>query len=298
MYDTNKIVKLIDKLPKEAVTRAKEPFYWNNCLWLPRFNKYGEVTTYESNLLNLKLWLRGSELTICNSLQKFYMQNNYQAFTYNQVQEAIYNLDAYFDFDLLSAEVKKTAIAVVISENEDNTFKNWLEYKGNKPILMRNSTRIYGTHFKGTNYNIKGYDKTYQTKAESNTKLSKSLIRFELEANSRYFNNRKHPIGIYTVADLVNKSKFDALADGLLNIYDTIKKQPIINYQKLKPKEILLLGAMKDKDSFNGLKKYHKHSFKLLRKDYSKLLDSIADVELENSIRRKILEQINYCKNN
>ena len=78
---------------------------------------------------------------------------------------------------------------------------------------MRNSTRIYGAHFKGTNYNIKGYDKTYQTKAESNTKLSESLIRFELEANSRYFNNRKHPIGIYTVADLVNKSKFDALAD-------------------------------------------------------------------------------------
>ena len=73
MYDTNKIVKHIDKLPKEAVTRAKEPFYWNNCLWLPRFNKYGEVTTYESNLLNLKLWLRGSELTICNSLQKLFI---------------------------------------------------------------------------------------------------------------------------------------------------------------------------------------------------------------------------------
>ncbi|MFD2543782.1 hypothetical protein ACFSSB_15755 [Lacinutrix gracilariae] len=298
MYDTTKIVKLINILPKEAVARVKEPFCWNNCLWLPRFNKYGEVTTYESNIVNLKLWLRGSELTICNSLQKFYMQNNYKAFSYCQVQEAISKLNDYFDFDLYSAEVKKTAVGVVIGEQEDNTFKNWLEYKGNKPILMRNSTRIYGAHFKGTNYNIKGYDKKYQTKAESNTKLSESLIRFELEANSRHFNNRKHPIGIYTVADLVNKSKFDALADELLNIYDTIKKQPIINYQELKPKEILLLGAMKDKDSFNGLKRHHKHSYKLLRKDYSKLLDSIADIELENSIRSKVLEQINYCKNN
>ncbi|WP_289046301.1 hypothetical protein [uncultured Olleya sp.] len=226
------------------------------------------------------------------------MQNNYKAFSYCQVQEAISKLNDYFDFDLYSAEVKKTAVGVVIGEQEDNTFKNWLEYKGNKPILMRNSTKVYGAHFKGTNYNIKGYNKTYQTKAESNTKLSESLIRFELEANSRYLNNRKHPIGIYTVADLVNKSKFDALANDLLNIYDTIKKQPVINYQELKPKEILLLGAMKDKDSFNGLKKHHKHSFKLLRKDYSKLLDSIADIELENSIRSKVLEQINYCKNN
>lgn len=298
MYDTTKIVKLIDKLPKEAITRAKEPFHWNNCLWLPRFNKYGEVTTYESSIVNLKLWLRGSELTICNSLQKFYMQNNYNAFSFCQVKEAISMLNDYFDFDLYDAEVKKTAVGVVIGEQEDNTFRNWLEYKGNKPILMRNSTKVYGAHFKGTNYNIKGYDKTYQTKTESNTTLSKNLIRFELEANSRHFNNRKNAIGIYTVADLVNKSKFDAFADELLNVYDTIKKQPIINYQKLKPKEILLLGAMKDKDSFNGLKKYHKHSFKLLRKDYSKLLGSIADVELENSIRSKVLEQINYCKNN
>lgn len=298
MYDTIKIVKLIDKLPIEAVTRAKEPFHWNNCLWLPRFNKYGEVTTYESNIINLKLWLRGSELTICNSLQKFYMQNNYNAFSFCQVKEAISMLNDYFDFDLYDAEVKKTAVGIVIGEQEDNTFRNWLEYKGNKPILMRNSTKVYGAHFKGTNYNIKGYDKTYQTKTESNTTLSKNLIRFELEANSRHLNNRKHPIGIYTVVDLVNKSKFDALVDELINVYDTIKKQPIINYQELKPKEILLLGAMKDKDSFNGLKKHHKHSFKLLRKDYSKLLVSIADIELENSIRSKVLEQINYCKNN
>jgi hypothetical protein len=298
LYDTIKIVKLIDKLPIEAVTRAKEPFHWNNCLWLPRFNKYGEVTTYESNIINLKLWLRGSELTICNSLQKFYMQNNYNAFSFCQVKEAISMLNDYFDFDLYDAEVKKTAVGIVIGEQEDNTFRNWLEYKGNKPILMRNSTKVYGAHFKGTNYNIKGYDKTYQTKTESNTTLSKNLIRFELEANSRHLNNRKHPIGIYTVVDLVNKSKFDALVDELINVYDTIKKRPIINYQELKPKEILLLGAMKDKDSFNGLKKHHKHSFKLLRKDYSKLLVSIADIELENSIRSKVLEQINYCKNN
>jgi len=299
LYDTTKIVTLIDKLPKELVTRIKEPFHWNNCLWLPRFNKYtGEVTHYESNLKNLKLWLRGSELTICNSLQKFYMQNNYQAFTFCQVQDAIAKLDTYFDFDLYDAEIKKTAVAVVIDGGVDNTFKNWLEYKGNKPILMRNSTKIYGAHFKGTNYNIKGYDKTYQTKSESNTRLTKNLIRFELEGNSRYFNNRKETIGIYKVADLVNKNKFNALGDELLKVYDTIKKQPIINYKALQPKEISLLAVMSNNATFQGLKKYHPHTFKLFRKEYSKLLKSNNNEELENTIRNKIIEQINYCKNN
>lgn len=297
MYDTTKIVKIIDQLPKEAVARAKTPFEWNNCLWLPRFNKYGEITTYESNINNLKLWLRGSELTICNSLQKFYMQNNYQAFSYCQVQDAIAKLDAYFDFDLYGAEVKKTAVAVVIAEEEDNTFKNWLEYKGNKPILMRNSTKVYGAHFKGTNYNIKGYDKTYQTKAESDVRLAESFIRFELEAYKRYFNNRKYPIGIYTVADLVDKKKFNALGNELVKVYDTIKKQPIINYKDLQPKEISLLAAMSNEATFKGLKKYHPHTFKLFRKEYSKLLKSNNNETLENTIRDKIIHQINYCKN-
>jgi len=298
LYDTTKIVKIIDKLPEEVNTRPVEPFQWNNCLWLPRFNKYGEVTIYESYLGNLKLRLRGSELTICNSLQKFYMQNNYEAFTFSQVQDAITKLDTYFDFDLYSAEVKKTAVAVVISDSEDNSFKNWIEYKSNKPILMRNGTKIYGAHFKGTNYNIKGYNKTYQTQAESKTTLTKNLIRFELEANNRYLNDRKESIGIYTVADLVNKNKFDVLGNELLKVYDTIKKQPIINFKELQPKEIRLLATMSNEATSKGLKKYHQHTFKKDRKDYLKLLRTFDDNELEKKIRSKILEQIEYCKNN
>ncbi len=105
-------------------------------------------------------------------------------------------------------------------------------------------------------------------------------------------------LGMHTVADLVNKRKFDALADELLLVYDTIKKQPIINYQELQPKEILLMGAMKDKAGSNGLKKHHKVSFTIYRKKYAKLLEKFADYELENNIRSKIIEQINYYKNN
>ncbi|MGG5487093.1 hypothetical protein [Gaetbulibacter sp. PBL-D1] len=299
MYDTNVIIKQLNKLPKEAVTRAEKPFYWNNCLWSPKFNlKTGEITCYVAKLKNLDLKLRGSELTVSNSLQKFYMNNNYKPFVFSEVVNAIAELDAYFDFDLYSAQVKRTSVAVVINDIEDNTFKNWLEYKGKKPLVMRNKTRVYGAHFKATNYNIKGYDKTYQSKNESGKKIDNSLIRFEFEANHRYINTGKNAIGIYTVADLVNKTKFNALADELLKVYDTIKKQPVINYQELQPKDILLLGAMKDKYSFNGLKKYHKDSFTLYRKKYTKLLENFTDSELEDSIRSKIIEQINYCKNN
>ncbi|WGD33938.1 hypothetical protein [Olleya sp. YS] len=299
MYDTSVIVQQINKLPKEAVARVEKPFYWNNCLWSPNYNKkIGEITSYVAKLKNLDLKLRGSELTISNSLQKFYMNNNYKPFSYTDVVKAVAELDSYFDFDLYEAQVQRTSVGVVINDIEDNTFKNWLEYRGKKPLVMRNKTRVYGAHFKATNYNIKGYDKTYQTKNESGITVDNSLIRFELEASHRYTNTGKNAIGIYIVADLVNKIKFDAFGDELLKVYDTIKKQPIINYQELQPKEILLMGAMKDNACFNGLKKHHKDSFTIYRKKYAKLLEKYADFELENNIRSKILEQINYCKNN
>lgn len=298
MYDTNKIVKYLNEPPKEVANQVREPFYWSNMLWLPHFHKSGFVTSYFSSSENLKLWLRGAELTITNSLQKFYMQNNYEAFVFSDVQKAVRKLDNYFDFSIYDAAIKKTSIAVVISENEDNTFNNWLEYKGNKPLVMRNNAKVYGAHFRSTNYNIKGYDKTYQTKIINNITLKENFIRFELEGKARYFNDRKDSLGIHKVSDLVDKTKFDALGNELLKVYDTIKKQPIIEYQNLLPKEIRLLATMSNNDCFRGLKKHHKATFKKDRIMYAKLLKTIADSSLENEIRNKIKNQISYCQNN
>lgn len=298
MYDTNKIVKYLNEPPKEVANQVREPFYWSNMLWLPHFHKSGFVTSYFSSSENLKLWLRGSELTITNSLQKFYMQNNYEAFVFSDVQKAVRKLDNYFDFSIYDAAIKKTSIAVVISENEDNTFNNWLEYKGNKPLVMRNNAKVYGAHFRSTNYNIKGYDKTYQTKIINNITLKENFIRFELEGKARYFNDRKDSLGIHKVSDLVDKTKFDALGNELLKVYDTIKKQPIIEYQNLQPKEIRLLATMSNNDCFRGLKKHHKETFKKDRIMYARLLKTTENSSLENEIRNKIKNQISYCQNN
>jgi hypothetical protein len=298
VYDTNKIVKYLNEPPKEVANQVREPFYWSNMLWLPHFHKSGFVTSYFSSSENLKLWLRGSELTITNSLQKFYMQNNYEAFVFSDVQKAVRKLDNYFDFSIYDAAIKKTSIAVVISENEDNTFNNWLEYKGNKPLVMRNNAKVYGAHFRSTNYNIKGYDKTYQTKIINNITLKENFIRFELEGKARYFNDRKDSLGIHKVSDLVDKTKFDALGNELLKVYDTIKKQPIIEYQNLQPKEIRLLATMSNNDCFRGLKKHHKETFKKDRIMYARLLKTTENSSLENEIRNKIKNQISYCQNN
>lgn len=298
MYDTIKIVKYLDKLPKQATTRVRDTFYWNNCLWKPRFNNYNEVVSYSADLKNLKLWLRGSELTITNSLQKFYSDNNYKAFTYSQVVEAIKMLDAGFDFDLHTASINKLAIGVVINDIPENTFSNWLEYKSISPYLMRNKTKVYGAHFKATNYNIKGYDKNYQVKQESGIIIPQSAIRFEVEANTRYFNQRKESIGINQVSDLIDKSKFERLGMDILNIYSGIKLKGIINYKDLSPNEIKVLATYSNSEIAMGLKKHHKHTYKKERLQYLKLLKKIDFLNTQKIIYSKLEERVKYSIDN
>lgn len=225
LYDTIKIVKSLDKIPKEAAAKVNEPFRWNNCLWLPHYNKQGEIVAYYSHLNNLKLWLRGFEFTIINSLQKFYCNNNYSPFTYSQAKEAIYYLTAHFNFDLSTAIVKKIAVGTVIDAFPEDTFKTWEQYKSVNPSQMKNKTKVYGLNFKATNYNIKGYDKTYQVKAENGIELLKSVIRFECEAYANYYNKRKSKIPVFKLMDLADNSIFSQLALDLLEIYSNIKKK-------------------------------------------------------------------------
>lgn len=298
LYDTIKIVKYLDKLPKEAVARVRDTFIWNNCLWKPSFNDCDTVASYFAKYKNLKLWLRGSELTITNSLQKFYMGNNYQPFTYSQVVEAVNTLNSSFGNVLLDAEVKRLAIGLVIYEVPENTFKMWQEYKTVQPQFMYNGAKVYGVHFKATNYKIKGYDKTYQVKQDTRIDIKNNVIRFEIEANSRYYNQRKDSIGIYKFSDLVDASKFKKLGEELLSVYANIKKRKQIDFENLTPEQIKLMATYGNFFWANGLKKYHKHTHKKERQTYLKLLKTFSDSEIENSINEKLKAQVNFCLNN
>tara|TARA_R110001583_G_scaffold145679_1_gene297670 strand:+ start:3891 stop:4790 length:900 start_codon:yes stop_codon:yes gene_type:complete len=298
LYDTIKIVKYLDKLPVEALTRVRDTFIWKNCLWKPRFNNFNEVVCYTADLKNLKLRLRGDELTITNSLQKFYMGNNYEPFTYLQAVEAVNTLNTCFGNVLLNAEVKRLAIGTVIYDVPENTFQKWQEYKTIQPQFMCNGTKVYGVHFKATNYKIKGYDKTYQVKQEARIDITENVIRFEIEANSRFINQGKDSVGIYKLSDLTDFSKFQKLGNQLLSVYGKIKKRKHIAFESLTPEQIKLIATYGNPFWANGLKKYHKHTHKKERQAYLKLLIKLNHSENENNIYEKLKTQVNFCLNN
>lgn len=299
MYDTIKIVHQLNQLPKQIEKGCKEPFEWYGLLWIPKFNKFGSLTTYYSELKNLNLSIRDYEITITNSLQKFYMDNNYNPFTYNQVVDAFEQLDNYLPFSIYEAAVKKIAVGMVIQEAANPILNTWVSFSNKKAFPMLSRNKMYGLKYFLTEYDVKGYNKTTEVKHHNNINLNQPYFRFEVEVKRiNNLNRGKNQIGIYTVQDLLNPIKYEKLANILIDKYNKIEKKPTINLNETSLKGKRLLATFKDMEVLNSIKKQHPDSYKKDRKEYKSLLNKLNNNSFQNQIINKLNQQIQFSINN
>lgn len=299
MYDTIKIVHQLNQLPKQIEKGCKEPFEWYGLLWIPKFNKFGSLTTYYSELKNLNLSIRDYKITITNSLQKFYMDNNYNPFTYNQVVDAFEQLDNYLPFNIYEAAVKKIAVGMVIQEAANPILNTWVSFSNKKAFPMLSRNKMYGLKYFLTEYDVKGYNKTTEVKHHNNINLNQPYFRFEVEVKRiNNLNRGKNQIGIYTVQDLLNPIKYEKLANILIDKYNKIEKKPTINLNETSLKGKRLLATFKDMEVLNSIKKQHPDSYKKDRKKYKSLLNKLNNNSFQNQIINKLNQQIQFSINN
>jgi hypothetical protein len=277
----------------------KEPFEWYGLLWKPKFNKFGYPVAYYSELKNLNLIIRGTELSIINSLQKFYMDNNYNSFSYSQVIEAFKKLNNLLPLNIYTASVKKIAIGTVIQEDCNQILNTWVSVSNKKALPMLSRNKRYGLKYFLTEYDIKGYNKTTEVKHHNNINLDKQHFRFEVEIKRvNNVNREKNKIGIYSVQDLINPIKYQKLGQLLINNYQKIKKKPALNWCNTTIKEKRLIATFKDIEVLNSIKKQHPDSYKKDRKQYKALLNKLNDNNYQNSIINKLNQQIQFSINN
>ena len=289
----------LNQLPIQIEKGYKEPFEWCGLLWIPKFNKFGSLTTYYSELKNLNLTIRDNEFTITNSLQKFYMDNNYNSFTYNQVVDAFEQLNNCLPFIIYEATVKKIAMGLVIQETANPILNTWINFSNKSPIPMLSRNKTYGLKYFLTEYNIKGYDKTKEVSHHNNINLNQEYFRFEVEVKRMNNLNRgKNQIGIYTVQDLLNPIKYEKLANYLIDKYSKIGKKPTINLNETTLKEKRLIASFKDFDVLNSIKIQHPNSYKKDRKEYKNLTLKLNDNTFQKSIIQKLNHQIQYSITN
>ncbi|MCI2230352.1 hypothetical protein MC378_14325 [Polaribacter sp. MSW13] len=298
LYDTIKSKIIIDNLPNEFLAGELKNLKWADFLWRPIQNKNAYVIGYQTELNNIHLKLYGSELQIENSLQKFYMGNNYQDFTFSQVLTALDKLNSNLPIDIYKTTLLRADVGVVINHDTTQETDRWLDYKGTLPIPMIKGNVIYGKEIRKTNYKFKAYNKTFEAQKTTGIKLLNKLMRVELKGNNRYFNNRTNPIGLYTVQDLIDPIKYRLLANELLNFYASIKKKTNLNFSKWSTKETRLYGYMNYEDSAKAMKQHHKETHKKERGQFLKLLTKYQDTTQENIVIDKLKSKIDFSINN
>ena len=272
MYDTLKIKHQVNQLPKEVIEQQESPFFWKGLKWIPIFNKKtNQVKAYATSVSNLKLELKGNIISCNNSLQKWYMGNNYELFTYSKVVKALEKLDSVLPFNVYNANIHYLAVGTIIEEEAQPILNTWLSLNGKTPTPMLAANKQYGKKFYLTDYNVKGYDKTFEVKTHDRNTIGKSIFRFELEIYTRNLNNRKNSIGIYTMKDLIDKEKYQMLADELMSKYDKIEKQQTIPLSQLTNKEKEVLALFQNQEILQQYKIDHSETFSNRRKVYNRI---------------------------
>ncbi len=298
LYDTIKIMQILEKIPKQAVKKTSRPFSWHGFIWSPVYKK-GLLTYYKAEAKNLQLRLAGNELYINNSLHKFYHGNNYVPFTYQEVLEAIHLLNKITPVNILNAKVLRVSPGIVINENAQHILGEWQNYRGKTHIHMIDKGKIYGAKYYLTDYQVKGYDKTFEVKKHNQIDLKKSYFRFELDnCKTKFLNNKTNNIGIKLVKDLIDCPKFKKFGTLLHNKYLEIEKKNKISLESLSIKEKRLIAYMTNDEIRKSIKNQHKDSYKIDRKQYLKLIRNCHDSNFQKSVSEKIKEQINYSINN
>ncbi|WP_271407290.1 hypothetical protein [Tenacibaculum soleae] len=297
-YDTINFQYQIKELPNHFQTLENTPYKWGDLVWQPVVNNKGYLSGYYTYIGNLRLVLRKDVIYIKNSLQKFFMNNNYQSFSYTQVVKAFEKLNQVLPFNIYQAKVTKLAIGVVILEDAQKVYNEWQYYLGKQPMQMQDKNKVYGAKFYLNDYYLKGYNKTFQVSSKDKINIGKPYFRYEIEGKPKFFNNKTNNVGISTVADLVNKEKFKKLCDILISRYDMIEKKTQIDLSELTLKEMRLVASMRDFKIKESMRKRYSHTYKKERLKYLNLMRGIDNTGFQNKVFYKLNNQIQYSLNN
>jgi len=294
MIDCININKIIP--PCEVLSQQDEQIEAFGLLFDPVI-KNGAVRKYVSDLNGLRLTLCGQELTIQNSLCKFFHGYNDQNFSYMDVLRAKSILEDRLHHSLNDAKVRNFEYGVVIKvAKPELTYNSLGMYKGQTAQKMSSRGRIYGIYYENTTHSIKFYNKTYEAKRYGYN-LESGLLRIEkkvkpchLNCSPRFSRNQ-----INTFGDLCKRSTFQLLADDLVQSLAKIEINEIGWYDKdWTPRDFRLLGYMQCPQVRYLMKEHHHRAFE---KDMKRYREINNDRQLNNHANfiLKVMEVLENC---
>jgi hypothetical protein len=279
--------------PKTVLKRSPEPFLWKGIKFEPYYNKKGSIQSYAAKLNNLYLTFNENGLYIANSWHKYYHQNNWSDYTFSEIVDTYNKLNDKFNGLIEKAKIRRVDYGVNMEGTPFEFCSNWMFLRTKSPIPMQDKGKVYGKKFFATEYNLKAYDKTIETKSKYHFLLSKQITRIEKSVfRMRNLTQRKiNPIRLTTAKDLTDIAIIRQLADDFCNTCQKIEKVDSINFLVLTAPQIKVVAAMQNPEARKALRKNSYRTFKRYMKTYRKIM---KDQKSENLSLKRIRLKVEY----
>ncbi len=185
-------------------------------------DEYGAYV-YSGNIGNLNVKVRKyqskrkSKVTMTGSIHKFYLDNNYQDFSFSNLVDVIYQLTQITQIPPKEFTVHQIEFGLnIMSEIPSSLIlENIISHNGLEYELKTFNRTGYLKRFERSHFDIKIYDKGRQYH------LSQDIIRFELKAKKMQYLHKKD-ISIQTFVDLMNRAVYNDLGWLLIKAFNEL----------------------------------------------------------------------------
>lgn len=288
-----------------TIKNRSKPYKLLEIVFHPQHNHEGKYRFHFAQLhggLLAKIDTRGV-LSIENSLHKLFHGNNFNDFTFSEIQLSVKKIESIMNIP--SDEFQLTRIELgVNSECEEQFYERFDLYRMNASENMRSGKTIYGRKFYLTDFNVKAYNKLVEMQLNPNSfsindrdySNGKKLNRFEIE----YKRMRElKACGLIMLSDLMNKDVMEKVMHRAMEKFKVIEMSKKYDYSLLTSRERELLFAGKNPDFWKTEKSKNYNTYKEKRAKYRnciKMLDSnlLKQIDPKILIMKVISDKVNY----
>lgn len=255
MVDYIKIEAKIDRIYSE---NQYEPFGWNGIEFKPVFHKVAMVLLkgFEGEFLGLRVLVVRETIQVSNSLHKFFRGNNYGDLGFKELKKAIGVLCERFGIEPKGWIIKKMEIGFNLKTPKAalHYVDLFAKFKGKEFDKMRDIIKVYGRRCYMSEYSLKVYDKSSQTKLMYGTVVPDNILRLEISYNQ----HRKLPKGIFSLADILDGTIIKLAFDDLYRTYSKVEFKDEWDFTGSTEEERRLLFASMDVEYLKVEKRLNK----------------------------------------
>ena len=232
---------------------------------------------FQARIGNLIIQVSNLGTIVFNSIHKYFDGYNNTDFCLSNFKEAIEKLSDSTSIDWFMSKPNKIEVQFYL----DSLYSYGTSY-----FIEMNERGKYGKKVRLSNFEIKAYNKTYQTPLKFNP--IPNLLRFEIFIKRM---DKEHP-NITTVSQLCNVNLASEIRSNMLKKNDKILIHSIPNFETLTLKEKTIYSRYSNRIMAESIKRNHPDTYKKDITIYRKLIHSV-EPSIGTEVREKLKEKSN-----